>query len=300
MITKKQLHQIEKWLFDNARPLEIAKWNLIFDKGTKESLIAEMLKYQNIDGGFGNCFEPDICTPESSAVASAEAIILSQDFGLDLDAKWAKNLLNWFESTAKDTSAVWERVPKSLDDYPHAPWWDYSTKSVFKPFPNAVAASALLLGTRSQHLLGERTAKRCIEFIFEDQSFDWFDTHSLQRLFIVLLDMKSPLITPEVIEKMNLRVVRSISFNKDEWARYVAQPLDSVDSPDSYWYNLLSKGIEVNLDYWENTLTTDGYWPLNFSWGTDTEAAQSATRSWIGYTAVKRVKTLKAFDRIEK
>ena len=94
--------------------------------------------------------------------------------------------------------------------------------------------------------------------------------------------------------------VRSVSFNKDEWARYVAQPLDSVDSPDSYWYNLLAKGIEVNLDYWEETLTLDGYWPLNFSWGTDTEAAHSATRSWIGYTAVKRVKTLKAFDRIEK
>lgn len=123
MITQKQLQQIETWLISNARPLEIAKWNLIFNKGTKANLIDEMLKYQNIDGGFGNGFEPDIHTPESAAVPSAEAIFAAYDFKLNLRESWAKKLLNWYEDTAKDTPAIWERVPKSLDDYPHAPWW---------------------------------------------------------------------------------------------------------------------------------------------------------------------------------
>ena len=120
MITQVQLQQIEKWLYTNARPLEIAKWNLIFDKGTKTCLVDEMLKYQNVDGGFGGGFEPDIHTPDSTTISSAEAIILSQDFGLDLSADWAKNLLSWYENTVKDTPDIWERVPKSIYDHPHA------------------------------------------------------------------------------------------------------------------------------------------------------------------------------------
>lgn len=303
MITQKQLHQIEKWLFANARPLEIAKWNLIFHKCAKSDLIDEMLKFQNVDGGFGNGFEPDIYAPDSSSVPSSEAIFLAQDYALDLEADWAKRLLDWYENTAKDTPAIWEGVPESLDEYPHAPWWGYtpnSPDSRFKPYPNAVVASALLSGTSSQRLLGEKIAERCVKFIFEDESFDWYDTRSLQRLFNALLKLESPLITPEVITSMNSRVLRSVCINPDEWSGFAAQPLDSIESPNSYWYNLLEKEVQINLDYWESILTTDGYWPLNFSWGMDTEAAQSATRSWLGYTAVKRIKTLKAFDRIEK
>jgi len=300
MITQIQLQQIEKWLHTNGRPLEVAKWNLIFNKGTKESLIDEMLKYQNLDGGFGNGFEPDITTPESTTISSAEAIILSQDFGLDLSAVWAKNMLNWYENTAKDTPDIWERVPKSLDDHPHAPWWGYDPNAKFKPYPNAVVASALLSSTSSQRLLGKKIAERCVKFVFEDESFDWFDTNSLQRLFNVLLDIESSLITPELISCINSRVVRCISVNPDEWPGFVAQPLDCIQSPNSYWHNLFAKEVQINLNYWENTLTPDGYWPLNFSWGVDTEAAQSATKSWLGFIVVKRIKTLKEFDRIDK
>ena len=71
-------------------------------------------------------FEPDIHTPESAAVPSAEAIFAAYDFKLDLRESWAKKLLNRYEDTAKDTPAIWELVPKSLDDHHHAPWWTVS------------------------------------------------------------------------------------------------------------------------------------------------------------------------------
>lgn len=303
MITRKQFQQIENWLFSYARPIEIAKWNLLFNNGTRESLLKEMLAYQNIDGGFGNGIEPDILTPDSGAVSSVEAIFISQDFGLDLEAVWAQELLHWFEKTADDTPAIWERVPSSLDKYPHAPWWDYSpncSDSIFKPFPNAVVASALFSGTKSQQLLGHKVAEQCIRFLFEDETYDWYDTNCLQRLFIVLLDIKSPLITNEVIAQMNMRVVKSVCIDQCKWPGFVAQPLDSIDSPNSYWYKLLMNVVKDNLDFWEKTLLVDGYWPLNFSWGGDTEVAQSSSVAWKGYTVVKRMKTLKAFNRIEK
>lgn len=80
---------------------------------------------------------------------------------------------------------------------------------------------------------------------------------------------------------------------------YWPQPLDLADSPNSYWHSLLANEIPGNLDYWENTLTADGYWPPHFSWCVSTEASRSAIKNWMGYFAVKRVKILKAFGRIE-
>lgn len=299
MITQDQLQQIEKWLFTHARSLEIAKWNLIFHKGTKECLVNELLKYQNPNGGFGNSLEPDITTPDSSTIASVEAIMLSQDYGLDLGATWAKKLLSWYENTMKDTPDIWERVPKSINDHPHAPWWGYDPNAGFKPFPNAIVASALLQGTNSQRILGEQTAERCMKFLLDDTSYDWFDTYSLQLLFTVLMKLDSPLIIRDIVTRMKLRVVRSICVNPDEWPGFVAQPLHSIDSPNSYWHTLSPKEVQMNLDYWESTLTADGYWPLNFDWGVDSIAAQTAANSWLGITAVKHIKTLKAFHRVE-
>ena len=156
----------------------------------------------------------------------------------------------------------------------------------------------MLSGTSSQRLLGKKIAEQCVIFIYEDEAFDWFDTISMQRLFNILLDMGSPIITPELISSINSRVVRSVSVNPDKWSGFVAQPLDCVQSPNSYWHNLFAKEVQINLDYWESTLTPDGYWPLNFSWGVDTEAAQSATKSWLGLSVVGRIKILKEFNRI--
>lgn len=296
MLIKQQLQQIENWLTKNARPVEVAKWNLMFGKGTVEDLVSEMIKYQNPDGGFGNGFESDILTPESAAIPSAEAIFTAQDYGLDLTADWAKKLMGWFVNTAADTPSFWEAVPPSLEDYPHPPWWSYHPDTEFTSNPCAVAASVLLLfGTDSQRTLGEEVAKRCVDFILRDENYWDHDTYCLQRLFLVLTEKQSPLITQKVIEAMEQRILKSVCTDSRKWTEYVAQPLDLVNSPDSCWYGLLADDIPGNLDYWERTLTTDGYWPPNFNWGVDTEVSRAAIKNWLGYFAVKRVKILNSF-----
>lgn len=306
MITKQQLRQIENWLYANARSIEIAKWNLIFNKGTSENLVAEMLKYQNPDGGFGNGLESDILTPESSAICSAEAIFMSKDFVLDLSMDWTKKLLAWIENTVLDIPPFWEAVPKSVEDYPHAPWYGYSPKTEltpepeFTPNPCATIASALIYGTDSQRALGEKITGRCVDYLLQDEAYDWMhNTYCLQPLFLGLLDINSPFITSEVIAAINRRVLSGTCVDQSKWTEYMAQPLDFVNSPNSYWHDLLAKEIPSNLDYWENTLTSDGYWPQNWNYGIDTEFSRTATKNWIGYFAVKRVKILKAFGRIE-
>lgn len=299
MIGKKQIEQIEHWLIQNARPLEISKWNFIWNRITEEEFIKELVKYQNLDGGFGNGFESDIITPESSSIASAEAIFTAYEYGLDLRAEWAKKLMEWFEKTAGNTPSFWEMVPPSIEEYPHAPWWSYRPDTEFTPNPCAIVSSMLLrFGTDSQKVLGEKIAKRCIDFLLSDESYQNHDTYCLQRLFKVLAEDNSSLITPEIAEAMEQRIIKGVCRDSEKWMEYVAQPLDLVDSNESIWYEILEESILDNLDYWEDTLTGDGYWNPNFDWGMDTEEAHEATKCWRGYLAVKRVKILKSFGRI--
>ena len=55
-----QLKNIEKHILSNARTIEKVKWNYLFNNGSKEDIVSELVKYQNDDGGFGKGLEADI------------------------------------------------------------------------------------------------------------------------------------------------------------------------------------------------------------------------------------------------
>lgn len=72
--SKLLIEKNERWMKDNARPYDLAKWNYVVHNEPKENILEELLKYQNDDGGFGHGFECDIIAPISAAIPSAEAI----------------------------------------------------------------------------------------------------------------------------------------------------------------------------------------------------------------------------------
>ena len=48
-LTKKQLTKIDEWMQSNARPFDLAKWNFLFNGGSKAAIVEEMLKYHIAD-----------------------------------------------------------------------------------------------------------------------------------------------------------------------------------------------------------------------------------------------------------
>lgn len=300
-LTKEQLIAIENWIYENARLLEIAKWNLLWDKGSTDDVLKEMLKYQNTDGGFGNAFESDILLPQSSAIASAEAIFTAFNFGLAMKDNWFKNLLNFFVKTKQNTPSYWEALPLEIENYPRPPWWNYKQDTEFTPNPCAVIAAAMLLNGDSEHkALGNEIAKKCIKLLKSDEVMWDHDLYCTQKLFIALEKTNSELMDEETRKAMDRRILSNVSCNPDQWMNYVAQPFDFIDSPESPWYSLLKDSMPVNVRFWLNNINNEGIWPPNFSWGTDTIEARTAAKNWKGYIAVKRVKILKAFGLIEE
>lgn len=49
----------QKFIYRNARPLELALWKYHFEKGNKSDVLNILSAYQNEDGGFAYGIEPD-------------------------------------------------------------------------------------------------------------------------------------------------------------------------------------------------------------------------------------------------
>ena len=87
-LTQIQLLKMDDWMHANARPYDLAKQNYLFNDGSQDAIVEEMLKYQNTDGGMGSGFEADMLCPLSAAIPTAEAIFQAYEYGLDFDSEW--------------------------------------------------------------------------------------------------------------------------------------------------------------------------------------------------------------------
>lgn len=300
-LTKTQFTAMDAWMQTNARPLDLAKWNTIFHGGTKEQIISEILAYQNLDGGLGGGFEPDVICPLSAAIPTAESIFTAYEYGLDGSADWFRTILTYFENTVQEIPKYWEDTPKEAMEYPHAPWWYYEVCTTFNPNPCGVIASAMIrYGTESQKLLGYRIADDCLALLKSRDFCGDHDSLNMKALVEALLDVCPERVSEEIMTSMKRRILENTSFDMNRYHEYVFTPLDFVSSPDSLWYDTVRDGINGTIDFWLDTINEQGVWNPNFSWGIDSDVSRQVTENWKGYITVKRAKILLAFDRMEK
>ena len=52
-----------EFMYRNARPLDLARFQYHFENGSKEAVINALSYYQNEDGGFGHAVEADCWNP---------------------------------------------------------------------------------------------------------------------------------------------------------------------------------------------------------------------------------------------
>jgi len=299
-LKKSQLSKMNKWMQVNARPYDKAKWDYLFNGGTKANIVLEMLKYQNEDGGFGNGFEPDIILPLSAGIPSAEAIFQAYEYDLDLKAGWFVKLLSYFENSVQPIPKFWEDAPRELMDYPRAPWWNYEVCTKFSPNPCAVIASAFIVyGTDKQREFGYSVAEKCFDLLVSNDFCGDHDSYNIIKLIEKLKCIALPLVTKEIIKSMKRRVAENICFDKTKWNDYVSQPLDFADSPNSFWYDDCKQGINDNFQFWMDSINSDGVWNPNFSWGIDSDVSRQVTEKWKGYITVKRAKIFLNYGLID-
>lgn len=156
-----------KYVLRNARPLELAVYKYFFENESNQAVIDELLKFQNPDGGFGNAVEPDFFNPNSSPIATNDAIItLCRTNALVKDSNIVKGIVRYLEShdSFDEDKKRWLFAIDSNKDYPHAIWWEKKGDGI-SGFNPSISLAAFLICYGNRTLFYEEIVKEGFEYL---------------------------------------------------------------------------------------------------------------------------------------
>ena len=156
-----------QYVLENARPLELAIYKYYFENESSQAIVDELSKFQNADGGFGNALEPDFFNPNSSPIATNDAInTLSRVNALDRDSDIVKGIVRYLAThdSFNEDKKRWLFAIDSNKDYPHAIWWEKKGDGISKFNPSvSLAAFMVCYGNRTS--LYEEIIKEGLDFL---------------------------------------------------------------------------------------------------------------------------------------
>ena len=165
------INTAKEFVLKNARPLELAIYKYFFENESNQAVVDELLKFQNYDGGFGNAIEPDFFNPNSSPIATNDAVItLCRVNALDRESDILKGIVRYLEShdSFDEDKKRWLFAIESNKAYPHAIWWEKKGDGISGFNPSiSLAAYMICYGNRTS--LYEEIIKEGFEYLETDE-----------------------------------------------------------------------------------------------------------------------------------
>jgi len=299
-LNRQSFNRATQFLLTSARPLEQALFRLHFEDGSAADVVRELVAFQNPDGGFGHGSEPDLRTPDSSAIATTHNLQRMRELDLRPDHEMMHRTMAYLRATCERQNHVWPIIPATANNAPHAGWW--TTKNLaeswnhFRANPTAELVGYLFLfGTVEDEAWRQQVLRGVLDYLASRP--DKMDMHELQ-CFARLAEMVE---LPEASrEKLTRTVAATVERDPARWPKYGLRPLSVVKSPQSPYYAALRDAVAVNLDYLIREQTTDGSWAPTWSWGDEfPDVWPVARREWQGVLTLDALRTLRAFGRLE-
>ena len=136
-----------QFLVTQARPLERALFEHRFEGATVDGALAELARFQNEDGGFGQALESDLRTPSSSALATGIGLRMLKELRCPADHPMVDKAVAYLIATFDKEIQVWRVAPSDTNLYPHAPWWHDENGSLARLFDGfRIIPRALIVG----------------------------------------------------------------------------------------------------------------------------------------------------------
>ncbi|WP_152658174.1 hypothetical protein [Oceanobacillus sp. CFH 90083] len=295
-------HKTKAWLKRNARPLECARWEYLFENGSKQQVIAKLAAFQNSDGGFGHGLEPDFTLPDSSAIATWTACQILDEVQINANDKMVTSIIDYLIHSYDKKLGLWRTVVPEHNQYPHASHWHYEEgvqeNWMFNP---SVELAAYLVHWSAEGSEGAALGWKVIEnaknHLFHSTKMGFHEVNNYQRLVQILKDKLSDL--EEISRQVNKLAEQSIDKEPKSWGKsYKALPLNMIFSKDDDNYEKYKTLVHENLHYLKESIQDDGVWDITWEWDQYMEDFYVARQQWKGIIAVNNYKIFREFDFI--
>lgn len=303
-LSEKTFQEINTYMNKEARGLEKALFNYFFNNSTGDDILNALAEYQNPDGGFGNGIEPDFKLVDSSPMGTSIGLRYLNLLGHDDRAKkMIAKAIAYLESTYDHKRDGWYSVPATVNEYPHAPHWEFRNDIgmtvIDYSWGNPTAELIGYLYKYSQYLkkidifsllnyaienLNQRTEFTCEHEIF---------------CYIKMYNTVDEEFSSQIEVAIGDAVAQLINTNIEDWTSYVPMPLKFIDFNSENFFDIEDKDIENNLDYLIDRLERDGKMFPTWEWDDYLDEWEDAKLEWIGDLTLNAMLSLKKFNRIE-
>ena len=288
----------EQFILTHGRELEKALFNYHFKDGSKNSVLNELIKFQNQDGGFGNGIEPDLRLPQSTDISTWCALRLLKDLEISDDETVLNAALDYLELKFNTKKRGWDIVVPEVNNCPHAPWWNYEGAIKHFGWGNP---SAEILGFFIKYRSSSKLIKPLLELapqkILEVKPGDFHEIDCFKKLY----DLADGNLKEQLRKPLISLMQNSIEKDPEKQSEYVARPLTFIDSPSDKLISAFSPTlIEENLCFIVKSFDhKSGCWHPNWDWaGNYPEQWQKAKQEWQGILTLNNLLKLRAFGKI--
>ncbi|MDD4496085.1 MAG: hypothetical protein PHV32_17375 [Eubacteriales bacterium] len=298
------------FIYRNARPLDIARWQYHFEGGSKDAVLTALFFYQNDDGGFGHALESDAWNPNSAPIQTwtATEILREIDF-TDSNHPIIQGILRYLASGKEFTGHFWLNAPQSNNDYPRAPWWSVESDSTCRNDYNPTASLAGFIirfadkGSNLYHL-GCRITREAFDAYMNRDLID--DMHTA-GCYVRLLQYCEEAGAEGIIDidvdalkrKLLLQIKHSITKNTSEWeSGYICMPSQFFNSSDSIFYADNKDIADYECEHIIKTQLEDGSWNIPWSWNGYPDEWAISRNWWKSNGAILNMLYLKGMGRL--
>lgn len=304
-LSKETFIKIHSYMNKEARGLEKALFNYYFNDSTGEDILNMLEEYQNQDGGFGKGIEADFCLIDSSPMGTSIGLrylnLLEDD---EKAQRMIGKAIEYLESTFDSERNGWYSVPATVNDYPHAPHWEYRNDIgmtlIDYSWENPTAELIGYLYKYRQYLR-KIDIFSLLNYAIENlnKQTEFLSEHSI-FCYIKMYNIIDKQYSSRIERTIGHAISQLININEKEWTNYVPSPLKFIDFDSRNFFGIDKKHIDNNLDYLIDDLEKDGRIFPTWEWDDYLDEWEIAKKEWIGDLTLNAMLSLKKFDRIER
>ncbi|MGD8624012.1 MAG: hypothetical protein PVF47_00440 [Anaerolineae bacterium] len=306
-LSQEALARAREFIRTQARPLDWALFEHRFEGAGPEVVVGALTAFRNEDGGFGHALEPDVRTPDSSALATGIALGLLKELGYGPDQSLVRGAVAFLLDTFDARAQVWRVVPESTNRYPHAPWWHDENGSLARTFDGFLIIPRAQIVGLLHHFRDGLPANWLTPLtgrtVADVETIDMLGTGGGDDLAYAL-NLAETMAVPltyrqRLAARIRAMVPKVVSRDPEAWATYCIQPLKVAPSPRSLAADLIWEEVQANLDYQIEQQSPEGTWDPVWNWGgTYPEAWAQARQEWRGQLTLETLTALQAYGRL--
>ena len=302
-LSKTLYKQLNNYMCTDARPLEKSIFNYYFNDSSGDDILSSLEAFQNSDGGFGKGIEPDFKLIQSSPMATSIGLrYLSNLDNCDKAQNMIVKAVEYLEATFDSNRNGWYSVPSNVNNYPHAPWWEFRDD---------------INMTVIDYSWGNPTAELIGYLCKYKEYLNNLDIYSLKSYAITSLNKRTEFnseheiisyihmynaldeeFSSQIVDTLKLAVSKLVNINQSEWINYVPTPLKFINFDSKNYFGIEYKFIDQNLDYLIDRLEEDGKILPTWQWDKYLEEWEIAKIEWMGILTLESLLSLLKFNRI--